>query len=314
MTSKEFKKIGFIGLGVMGSRMCERLLLLENDLYVFDISKDAINNMVEKGAIPSESPSAIANKCDIILTCLPNSSIVEQVVFGKDGIIHGIGKGKILIDFSSSYPSVTRRIGRALQEIGADMLDAPVSRGASAAANGTLSIMVGGKKGILDECRFVLEQLGTDIIHIGALGSGHAIKALNNLLNATNLITACEGLIIADKCNIEPHIFTEAINLSSARSHITSVRFPKYFLSRTFNSNFTMSLMYKDCSIALQMAQEMGVPMFFTSLTQQVYAVGLSKGLGNEDNTRILEVLEEMMNHSLASNEKTRELKKTSTL
>lgn len=299
MINKAFKKIGFIGLGVMGTRMCERLLLLENDLYVYDISESAIQKLVNKGAIKANSPLDIAQKCDIILLSLPNNAVIETVVFGENGLIDGIGKGKILIDLSSSTPATTKKIGTALKKKGAHMIDAPVSRGAEAASNGTLSIMVGGDVKVIENCRFVLDQLGTDIIHTGKLGTGHALKALNNLLNAANLIAACEGLIIAHKNNITPEKFTEAVNLSSGRSHITSVRFPKYFLSRKFNSNFTLGLMYKDCSIALEMAQEMGVPMFFTSITQHIYAIGMSKGLEQADNTKILEVIEEILGHSV---------------
>ncbi|GAA0326300.1 2-hydroxy-3-oxopropionate reductase [Bacillus carboniphilus] len=299
MIEKGFKKIGFIGLGVMGSRMCERLLLLENDLFVNDISEEAMLRLVDKGAIRAVSPEALAEQCDIILTSLPNSAIVENVVFGESGLLGGVREGAILIELSSSTPSTTERVGSALQKKGAYMIDAPVSRGAGAAANGTLSIMVGGDVEVIDSCRFILDQLGTDILHTGKLGTGHAMKALNNLLNATNLIAACEGLVIAHKEGVKPENFTEAINNSSGASHITTVRFPKYFLNRAFNSNFTLGLMYKDCSIALEMAQKMGTPMLFTSLTQQVYAMGMSKGMANEDNTRILEVIEDVLGHSV---------------
>src|SRR5699024_7936783 len=169
MKTNGYKRLGFIGLGIMGSRMCERLLLLENDLYVFDISKEAMNNLSKKGAKIANSPRDIAEKCDIILTSLPNHSVVENVILGHGGYIENISNNKIYIDFSSSTPTMTKMVGKKLENKGAKVLDAPVSRGADAARNGTLSIMVGGEKSVLEECRFILEQLGTDILYTGKL-------------------------------------------------------------------------------------------------------------------------------------------------
>jgi len=295
MKTNGYKRLGFIGLGIMGSRMCERLLLLENDLYVFDISKDAINNLYKKGAKIGDSPKDIAEKCDIILTSLPNHSVVENVVLGPNGVAKTISEGKIFIDFSSSTPTMTKKIGETLSDKGARVLDAPVSRGADSAKDGTLSIMVGGEENVLEECRFIFEQLGTDILHTGPLGSGHMLKSLNNLLSATNLITAIEGLSMAKKSGVDQNVFTKAINVSSGQSHMTTVRFEKYYLTRNFNSNFTLGLMYKDLSIALEEARKKGLPMMFNSLTQEIYSIAMSKGMAQEDNTKLMEVIEDLI-------------------
>ncbi|WP_051302823.1 NAD(P)-dependent oxidoreductase [Salibacterium aidingense] len=294
MDKSGFKRIGFIGLGVMGSRMCERLLLLENNLFVYDISKEAMDYFYKKGAEVADSPKDISQKCDIILTSLPNHQIVENVVLGTNGMIETISEDKIYIDLSSSTPEMTKKIGKALKEKGVKMIDAPVSRGAGAAREGTLSIMVGGEESTLEECRFILDQLGTDILQTGKLSSGHMLKALNNLMSASNLITAIEGLSMAKKAGVDPEVFTQAINASSGKSHMTTVRFEKYYLPRHFNSNFSLELMNKDLSIALEVARKKAVPMMFSSLTQEIYSIAISQGKGHEDNTRIMEVVEEL--------------------
>jgi 3-hydroxyisobutyrate dehydrogenase-like beta-hydroxyacid dehydrogenase len=293
------ERIGFIGLGVMGSLMCKRLLMLGRPVFVTDVNQKAVQDLVGEGAAACSSAEEVAQKSDIILASLPNAKIVEDVVFGESGLLKGIRKGSVFIDLSSSTPMATQKIGKALMERGAEMLDAPVSRGAPAAREGTLSIMVGGKKEVMDRCMFIFRQLGTDIIHVGDLGSGHAIKALNNLLSATNLIAACEAAIIAKKAGVDPKKFIDVINVSSGASHMTKVRFPKYYLPRQFNSGFTIGLMHKDCCIALEMAQQHGVPMLFTGMTPQVYSVALGKGMNSEDNTIILLIMEELMNASM---------------
>lgn len=297
------EQIGFIGLGVMGNLMCRRLLFLKQPISVYDVDQKAIKQLLEVGAVGRKSPAEVAKNCDIILASLPNESVIEEVVFGENGLLYEMRSGSVLVDLTSSTPEMTKKIGKALIAKGAEMIDAPVSRGASAAKEGTLSIMVGGKIEVMERCRFILEQLGTEIIYVGDLGTAHTIKSLNNLLSATNLITSLEGTIIAAKAGIKPDKLIEAVNTSCGRSHMTSVRFLKYYLPRKFDSNFALGLMYKDCSIALQLAQRLGVPMLFTSITQHLYAMSMSKGRGGEDNTRIMLLLEELMNHNLGDRE-----------
>ena len=294
------ERIGFIGLGVMGNLMCHRLLLLNRPVVVYDLNQQAVDLMVEAGAQASNSPAEVAAQSEIMLASLPNESVVEAVVFGENGLLKGIKPGDVFVDLSSSTPAMTKRAGQALSAKGAEMLDAPVSRGASAAMEGTLSIMVGGKPETLERCRYILEQLGTDIIHIGELGAAHTIKSLNNLLSATNLITAIEGTIIAARAGVDPNKFIAAINAGSGRSHMTTNRFPKYYLPRKFESNFALGLMYKDISIALELAKQLGTPMLFSNITQHVYAIAMSRGMGGEDNTKIMLLLEELMNCNIA--------------
>ncbi|MBF7082972.1 NAD(P)-dependent oxidoreductase [Desulfallas sp. Bu1-1] len=293
------ERIGFIGLGVMGNLMCRRVLLLKNPVSVYDVDKKAVARMVEAGAEARKSPAEVAEYSDIVLASLPDDSVIEKVIFGENGLLEGIKPGNVFVDLSSSTPVMTKKVGQALLAKGAEMLDAPVSRGAPAAKEGTLSIMVGGKMEVMERCRFILEQLGTDIIHVGELGAAHTLKSLNNLLSATNLITSLEGTIIAAKAGVDPFKFIEAVNAGSGRSHMTTVRYPKYYLARKFESNFSLRLMYKDCSIALDLAKQLGTPMLFSSITQHIYAMAISQGMGGEDNTKIMLLLEKLMNYSM---------------
>jgi 3-hydroxyisobutyrate dehydrogenase-like beta-hydroxyacid dehydrogenase len=293
------EQIGFIGLGVMGNLMCRRVLLLKKPVSVYDVDKKAVARMVEYGAEARKSPAEVAECSDIVLASLPDDSVIEKVIFGENGLLEGIKPGNVFVDLSSSTPVMTKKVGQALLAKGAEMLDAPVSRGAPAAKEGTLSIMVGGKMEVMERCRYILEQLGTDIIHVGELGAAHTLKSLNNLLSATNLIASLEGTIIAAKAGVDPFKFIEAVNAGSGRSHMTTVRYPKYYLARKFESNFTLRLMYKDCSIAMDLAKQLGTPMLFSSITQHIYAMAISQGMGGEDNTKIMLLLEKLMNYSM---------------
>ncbi|GAB6152132.1 2-hydroxy-3-oxopropionate reductase [Desulfosporosinus burensis] len=279
----------------MGSAMCRRLSLVNQSISVYDVNQTAVDRMLEVGVEVRESPAEVAQYSDFILASLPNESVIETVVFGENGLLSGIRPGSIFVDLSSSTPSMTRRVGEALLAKQVEMLDAPVSRGARAAKEGTLSIMVGGKLEVLERCRFILEQLGTDIIYVGDLGTAHTLKSLNNLQAATNLMISLEAVNIATKAGIDPYTFIKAVNASSAGSNVTATRFPDFYLPRKFESNFALGLMYKDCSIALDIARQLGTPMLFTSLTQHLYAIAMSKGMQDEDNTKIMLLMEELM-------------------
>ncbi|GAB6152157.1 2-hydroxy-3-oxopropionate reductase [Desulfosporosinus burensis] len=295
------ERIGFIGLGAMGNLMCRRLSLVNQPISVYDVNQKAVDSMLEVGVEARKSPAEVAEYSDIVLASLPNESVVETVVFGENGLLYGMRPGSVFVDLSSSTPAMSQKVGNALSAKRAEMIDAPVSRGATAAKEGTLSIMVGGKLEVMERCQFILEQLGTDIIYVGDLGTAHTLKSLNNLLSATNLITSIEGIIIASKAGIDPYKFIKAVNASNGCSNMTTVRFPKYYLPRKFDSNFALGLMYKDCSIALDLARQLGTPMLFTSLTQHLYAMAMCKGMGGEDNTKIMLLMEELMNNTRSS-------------
>jgi 3-hydroxyisobutyrate dehydrogenase-like beta-hydroxyacid dehydrogenase len=229
-----------------------------------------------------------------VLLSLPNSAVVEEVVLGEDGLIGSLSPGKVVIDTSSSKPSSTRMISARLAQAGIDMLDAPVSGGVMKAREGTLSVMVGGRREVFDKCSPVLRAFGGQIFFLGDPGAGHLAKALNNLLSATTLASAAEAVILAEKAGLSPDTFVEVINASNGRSYSTEVKFPKYILDRSFDDGFATALMSKDLKIALEAAAEIDFPMLIGSTVAQVWQAAVAQGNGARNHTEIYAFLEKI--------------------
>jgi 3-hydroxyisobutyrate dehydrogenase len=291
--------LGFIGLGAMGRPMSTRLVEHGYSVAAYDVAPAAIAALERAGATAASSPAEAAARADIVLVSLPNSALIEQVVFGDDGLLGAMRPGSTLVDLSSARPSSTRRIAAALAERGVDCLDAPVSRGAPSAANGTLSIMVGGSDAVVARCRPVLEVLGTDILHVGATTSGHTLKCLNNAVAAANLVAANEVLLVAARLGLDPKRVTEVINASSGRTNQFRDRIPQYVLTETYRSSFSLALMYKDVRIAMELADESGVPVFATDLARQLYALAAAGQWAGEDNQAISQCLQDLLGQPL---------------
>lgn len=287
--------IGFIGLGAMGGPMSSRLVQRGFAVTAHDIAPDALAALVELGAAAAASPAAVGVRADIVLLSLPDSARIEQVVLGEDGLLGAMRPGTILVDLSSARPSSTRRISAALAERGVECVDAPVSRGARAAREGTLSIMVGGSEPAVARCRPVLKVLGTDILHVGGSSTGHVLKCLNNLVAGANLVAANEVLLVAARLGLDPRRVTEVINASSGRTTQFSHRIPQYVLSGTYRSDFSLSLMYKDIKTAMELADEGDIPVFVSELARQVYALAAAAGHRGGDNQTIARYLEKLL-------------------
>jgi len=288
-------KVGFIGLGAMGQPMSRRLLEAGYRLVVHDLRREAVEALVSKGAEAASSARDVAEKCRQVITIVPNSDAVEQVVFGPRGLLEGARAGDILIEMTSAYPPSTLKVHQALSAKGIKMIDAPVSGGVVGAEAGTLSIMVGGEEATFEACRPILSVLGKNLFYIGGIGSGHTLKAINNFLSATTMAATSEALILADKLGLSPQRVIEVLQVSTGRSYATELKFPKFVLPRTFNSGFALDLMYKDIDTVTRMAKEYKVPMFLANLVQQLFGYALSRGGGKkEDHTVIFSYLEEM--------------------
>lgn len=292
--------VGLVGLGVIGGAVARRLLDAGCSPRVTDVDEARVEALERLGATGMPTAAEIADSCDVTLLSLPTSRVVEEAVLGRYGVLAGARPGHTVIDLSSSEPSSTRSIAKQLAAHDVSFLDAPVSRGARAARDGTLAILVGGEPAVLERCRPILALLGTDILHVGGLGTGHAAKALNNHLSATALLAAIEGFVLAAQAGVDPALAVTAVNEGSGSSHMSEVRFPRYYLPRRFDSDFALGLMHKDCKIAADMAQECGRPMLLGALTSQIYRLALNHGMAAEDNTRILEVMESLLGARLS--------------
>ncbi len=284
--------IGFIGIGKMGSVMSRRLLDAGYPLVVHDAVPKACEPLVQAGAKAAPSAKALAAASDVVITMVPDSKAVEAVVLGKDGVLEGIRKGRLVIDMSSSYPSSTRKLAATLKERGVRMLDAPVSGGVLGAQKGTLAVMVGGDAPDYEEASPIFKALGASIFHVGGHGAGHVVKAMNNYLSASLMVATTEALLLATKAGLSPKTALEVLNKSSGRSFSSEFKFPNYVLSRKFNSGFTVGLMNKDLDIFTSLGREIGVPMFAASIVKELFGYAVAQGGAQEDHSAIVKYLE----------------------
>ena len=216
--------VGFVGLGRMGRPMVTRLLAAGVSVALFDARRDAVERLVaESGGTEAASLRELAEGRDVVITMLPNGDVVRSVVLGEGGnaLSDAMARGSVLIDMSSSSPTGTQALGRSLAERGIAMLDAPVSGGVARAETGTLAIMVGGDADLVARCHPLLRIIGEHVFPTGPLGSGHALKALNNLVSAAGLLAAAEALLIGRRFGLDPARMVDVFNASSARNYST---------------------------------------------------------------------------------------------
>jgi 3-hydroxyisobutyrate dehydrogenase-like beta-hydroxyacid dehydrogenase len=287
--------LGFVGIGNIGEPVCRHLLEGGYELLIYDVDPEALARLGDTSAEPAASLESLAAKSDVVLLSLPNSDIVEEVVFREGGLEEGLSAGKTLIDTSSSKPSSTRSIAKRLAAKGIEMLDAPVSGGVLRAREGMLAVMVGGEREVYEKYREVLESFGEKIFYVGDHGAGHLVKALNNLLSATTLASAAEATLVARRAGVAPDKFVEIINASNGRSYSTEVKFPRYILNRAFDDGFALGLMNKDMKIALEAAAEMEFPMPIGSSLAQIWEIAVAHGYGPENHTAIYAFLEDLL-------------------
>jgi len=296
-------RLGLVGLGNIGEPVCRQLLAAGYEVRIHDADPDAASKLEDTTAEPADNLQALASAADVVLLSLPNSDVVEEVVLGEGGLLEGLSSGKVLIDTSSSKPSSTRSIAEKLAEGGVEMLDAPVSGGVLRAREGKLSVMVGGEREVFERHEEILSSFGEKVFHVGGHGAGHLVKALNNLLSATTLASACEAALLAGKAGISPETFVEVINASNGRSYSTEVKFPNYVLDRSFDDGFALGLMNKDVGIALEAAAEMDFPMRVGHVVRELWQTAAEAGYGPEGHTSIFAFLEDLARESGAEDE-----------
>ncbi len=263
------KKLGFIGVGIMGKPMAKNLLKEGYELLVFDINKKAVKEVVEAGAKEAGSPKEVAEQTTIIITMLPNSPHVKKVVLGEKGIIEGIQKGTILVDMSSIAPLVTQEVSKDLEEKGAVMLDAPVSGGEPKAIDGTLAIMVGGPEKAFNEVKKILDVMGASVTLVGPIGSGNTTKLANQIIVALNIAAMSEAMVLVKKAGVDPKRVFEAIRGGLAGSTVLDAKMPMV-LDRNFKPGFRIELHIKDLMNALDTAHEVGVPVPLSSQVMEI--------------------------------------------
>lgn len=286
-------KIGFIGLGIMGKSMSKNLLKAGYDIVVCDIAKAAVDEVVAAGAKAAATPKAVAEQVDVIITMLPNSPHVKQVVLGENGVIEGAKTGAIVVDMSSIAPLVSREVARKLAEKGIEMLDAPVSGGEPKAIDGTLSVMVGGKKEVFDKCYDIMKAMAGSVVLTGDVGAGNVTKLANQVIVAINIAAMSEALVLASKAGVEPELVYQAIRGGLAGSTVLDAKAP-LVMDRKFDPGFRISLHIKDLNNVLETSHEIGVPLPLTAAVMEMMQALKVDGLGECDHGSLVRYYEKL--------------------
>jgi 2-hydroxy-3-oxopropionate reductase len=287
------KKIGFIGLGIMGKPMAKNLLKAGYPLTVYDIIPEKCKEVVEAGAKAGSSNKDVAEKSELIITMLPNSPEVKEAVLGENGVLQGAKAGTVLIDMSSIAPLASIEIAERAKEKGVVMLDAPVSGGEPKAVDGTLAIMVGGPQETFDEVKDILGVMGASVTRVGDIGSGNTTKLANQIIVALNIAAMSEAMVLAAKAGVDPEKVFHAIRGGLAGSAVLNAKMP-LVLKGNFKPGFRIELHIKDLANALDTAHEVGVPVPLSSAVMEVMQALKVDGKGTDDHGGIIQFYEKL--------------------
>jgi 3-hydroxyisobutyrate dehydrogenase len=283
--------VSFIGLGNMGQPMAQRLVEAGYQVRGYDRSADALTELERHGGVAGRDALDVAKGAHTIVLMLPDSDVVDAVL---DSLLRGgvLREGATVIDMSSSEPDRTRHNAARTADAGARLVDAPVSGGVRGAVAGTLTIMVGTDQPLTDDVTHLLEHLGRVVV-VGGAGSGHAAKALNNLLSASHLWLTSEAVLVGQRFGIDPEAFLGVVNGASGRSGSSEVKWPRFILPGTFDSGFAARLMLKDTKIATALADQLGLPTRLGDATVQAWTDACAELPADADHTEIARYLQE---------------------
>jgi 3-hydroxyisobutyrate dehydrogenase-like beta-hydroxyacid dehydrogenase len=264
--------IGFIGLGVMGTPMATHLARAGHRLTLLDANAQTASDLARTtGATAAATPAEVAAASEVVITMLPNGEVVQDVALGSEGLVHGLRPGALLLDTSSAEPWLTRQTAEVLAACGATMVDAPVSGAAWGAFAAELVFMVGGSDADVARVRPLLDLMGKAVHHLGALGSGHAMKCLNNCVTAMTFVATAEALVAGKRYGLDPAVMVDVLNQSTGGSWVAQTHFHQRIFNRAFDDPFKLALMRKDVGIAMQLAQQTGTPMPMAGLGEQLW-------------------------------------------
>lgn len=294
------EKVGFIGLGIMGKPMAKNLLEAGHELVVYNRTTEKAEELAGDGATVAGSPKEVAEQSDVIITMLPDSPQVEEVLAGEGGILEGIREGSLIVDMSTISPVVTKELAAKAGEHGASMLDAPVSGGDVGAIDGTLSIMVGGSEADFERAGPLFEAMGKTITHVGEVGAGQVVKAANQIVVALTIEAVSEALVLGSKAGVDPAKILDVLGGGLAGNKVMEVKREK-MLGHSFDPGFKIELHHKDLGIALATGREYGVSLPVTAVVDQMLEALKAKGRGDRDHSAILTLIEEQAQHEIGS-------------
>lgn len=285
--------VGFIGLGIMGKPMSKNLLKAGHSIIVADLNKPAVDELVAAGAKAAANIKELAAQCDVIITMLPNSPQVKQVVLGEGGVIEGAKAGTVIIDMSSIAPLASREIAAELEKKSIHMLDAPVSGGEPKAIDGTLSVMVGGDKALFDKYYDLLKAMAGSVVHTGSIGAGNVTKLANQVIVALNIAAMSEAFALATKAGVEPELVYQAIRGGLAGSTVLDAKAPMV-LDRNFKPGFRIDLHIKDLQNALDTSHGIGTSLPLTAAVMEIMQALRTDGMGDQDHSAIARYYEKL--------------------
>ncbi|MDQ3861951.1 MAG: 2-hydroxy-3-oxopropionate reductase [Actinomycetota bacterium] len=290
--------VGFIGLGIMGKPMAENLIEAGYELVAYNRTREKAERL--EGATVAESPKEVAQNTDIVITMLPDSPQVEEILAGEEGILEGVEDGALIVDMSTISPVVTEELSEKAKEKGASMLDAPVSGGDVGAIEGTLSIMVGGSEEDFERALPLFEVMGAAVTHVGPTGAGQVVKAANQIVVALTIEAVSEALVLGSKGGVAPEKILDVLGGGLAGNKVMEVKREK-MLEHSFDPGFRIELHHKDLGIALAAGREYGVTLPVTAIVDQMLQDLKMRGRGDLDHSAILTLIEESSAHEIGS-------------
>ena len=282
------ERVGFIGLGNMGGRMTRCLVTAGHEVVGYDPDAERVT---AAGATPADSPAAVTAAAEVVLLSLPDSPVVERVVRGDDGVLGAARSGQVIVDLSTASPPSTQAIHADLAAKGAEYLDAGISGGAAAAEKGTLTLMTGGSEDALERVRPILDAFSAKIFHMGASGSGHVAKLLNNFLNGVSLSATAEVMVAAKKAGLDLHTFLDVLNASSGVNFATLNRFPKIVDGDYLEGGLSSDLMMKDLLLYMDFVHSIGTPSINAAGSVASFGVAARLGYGDQISNRVVDAL-----------------------
>jgi 3-hydroxyisobutyrate dehydrogenase len=295
--------VGFVGVGNMGWPMAACLVRAGFPVQINDSRREVADNFVQQiGGTAPDSLRQLAQASDVVITMLPTSAIVATVLgSGDDNVFAGLRPGTVLVEMSSGIPSITQELAERVAALGGHMIDAPVSGGVPRAKTGELAIMAGGDPTIIDKVMPVLAAMGSNVLRTGAVGSGQAMKALNNLVSAGGFLIGIEALLIGQRFGLDPAVMTDVLNAATGMNNSTQKKFKQYVLSRKFDADFTMGLLAKDLSIALQVGRETATPTPFSALCKELVLAAQAMFGPDADHTEMARLCEKLAGTELGT-------------
>ena len=286
-------RIGFIGLGIMGSPMARNLIKAGRELVVYDVVAERVTDVVRAGARAGTSSKDVASQADVVITMLPNSPHVKDAVLGPNGVLEGAKPGTIVVDMSSIAPLVAQEVAEALARKDVEMLDAPVSGGEPKAIQGTLAIMVGGKAEVFEKVKPLLLQMGSSAVLCGGVGSGNVTKLANQIIVALNIAAMSEALVLAAKAGVDPGLVYQAIRGGLAGSTVLDAKAPMV-LAGNYKPGFRIELHIKDLQNALDTAHALGVPVPLTGQIMEIMQALRVDGKQKDDHGGVIQFYEKL--------------------